>query len=58
MNRDITYCADTTGCPYKYKCKRNLDNYKFTEGEKEQLWVGRFEHSNTKCEWYFEQKGE
>lgn len=54
MDKDMTYCIDPVGCPYKYNCKRNLDNYTFEEGEKEHLWLGKFEHSNTKCDWYFE----
>lgn len=54
MNKDITYCIDSIGCPYKYNCKRNLNNYNLKEGEEEQLWMCRFEHSNTKCEYYMD----
>lgn len=52
MNKDITYCADTVGCPYRYNCKRNLDNQKLEENEKFIISMCKFEHSNTKCEFY------
>ena len=57
MNTDITYCIDPIGCPYKYACKRNLENYKTKEtlekGKADLIWVCNFEHSNTKCEYFY-----
>ena len=52
MNKDISFCANTIGCPYKYTCLRNLNNYKISDEEKLKATMCEFEHSNTKCEFY------
>ena len=51
-HRDIAYCADNIGCPYKYNCKRSQDNPSFNVGENELITLSNFPHTETNCDYY------
>lgn len=50
MNRDITFCV-TKICPYKYTCKRHVDNNAELINE-QYISMADFEHTNTDCKYF------
>lgn len=55
MNRDITYCANDYDCPFRFRCKRSFENHRNEIKEEQLLILSYFEHSNLKCDFYWEE---
>lgn len=52
MTHDITFCADTVGCPYRFSCRRNPDNTTFESNE--QVSMCEFKHTELNCDYFLE----
>lgn len=49
MSHDITFCI-TLNCPYRFTCKRFIENNIFAKGEL--ISQQEFPHTQTNCDFY------
>lgn len=51
---DICFCGNTAKCPYRFRCKRNIDNWNVDNKYKEYRTYSIFEHTETNCDYFME----